>query len=339
MRSFLPYLILFLGFLSFGCGRLGDPGGGSENLPNRGVVPYELIAEDDGGDPRVLESATLLFRSPHALVDGARVLLFVEARDPDTGLSTIHRAISLDGGVRFGEPELVLEAPDTLEWTGGSVGSPSLHCTGTSCLMVVSSPGGFGLADGSLDGSFSLRAEPIYSAQHALELGGLYAPSLVALSDGFALFYEGSDVEDGSSRIFRTVAGSDLVFVAGEPVLAPGSDCLDLNGGEEACWDAEGVGSPEIRRATNEMGDIVFRMFYTGRAPGSTGIGFAASFDGLSWQRFDANPVLISDATITDPSNILIDDRYMLYFLHHRSGTQHGIGLAVNESGLPSEHF
>jgi len=326
-------LILCLG----ACGRLGDPGGGGDNLPNRGIVPYILDSNDDG-DPRILKSGEILYRAPQAWADGDRIVLFIEGLNPDTGVSSIYRTESEGGETGFDTPQLVLSAPEGSSWAGESVGAPSVHCSQTQCLMVVQTSGGFGLADGELKGSFQLHEDPIFDLEMAPGLGSLESPSLIQVENGFALYFEGREDNGSETRLYRTVSGSDLVFGPPQVIWKQASECVGSSD-ETNCWAIEGVGAPEVRVATNELGDTIFRMFYTGRAPGSSAIGFAASFDGVQWHGFANNPILESDATLDHPSNILVDSRYMLFFLHHQAGTKHGIGRAVNDEGLASETF
>ncbi len=328
---------LFLALVMCACGRLGDPGGGESNLPNRGIVPYTF---DDYGenDPRVIQSGDILYRAPQAWVHDDQVILFIEGLDPADGTSAIYRAVSNDSGSLFGTPELALSVPTNLAWTEGRVGAPDITCSGTQCLMVVQTPGGFGLAEGTLQGEFQLRNDPVFHLGLSPELEVIESPSLIKVEQGYALYFEGRKTGDPVSRVYRATSDESLAFGAVDVVWEPELECLDITQ-DDSCWAVDGVTNPEVRVAINELGDTIYRMFYTGRAPGSAAIGFAASFDGLHWHGFVNNPVLQSDATLDHPSNILLDNQYMLFFLHHQTGTTHGIGRAVNSAGLASEFF
>ena len=79
----------------------------------------------------------------------------------------------------------------------------------------------------------------------------------------------------------------DLTPYEGNPILTVG---------EEGMWDMRGVGDPRVIYA-----DGLFHMFYIGWIEGPTGnvnaVGYATSEDGLTWTKYDANPVFALDTS------------------------------------------
>lgn len=320
--------ILVLAAAFAGCGTLGGDHGGGEELPNRGIIPYEKVTEGDAGLAFVVpapEAARL--DGPSAVADDG-VALFVAVREGER--SRVVRADSADG-LTFGPTEDVLAADRPL--AGPSV----LRAAGRWHMAVTLDDGAaIGHARSDDGRRFTLDAAPLLAAEGPDEAGGIDGPSLVADGEGFRLYYAARAEAGGPQRILLAVAGADLRFERRGVVLGPGADCVDFQGAAKACWDAESVGAPEVRRARTATGREVWRLFYAGRRGDTSGLGFAASEDGLSWSRFAHNPVL-GDGAERDPTNVRHDERYLLYFLQGRRPL--GVAAAVDERGLASEAF
>lgn len=80
-------------------------------------------------------------------------------------------------------------------------------------------------------------------------------------------------------------ATPDAPYAESDPVL---------HLGEEGAWDAGLVHQPRVVQTPDG-----WVMFYRGskpRMPGSTGLGYATSSDGIHWARFGGNPVLTARA-------------------------------------------
>lgn len=308
-----------------GCATQGGEGGGAANLPNRGIVPYEKVELGDAGVPIVLAPPDDDTRvgGASAVVDGGRVVLYVELG------GSVARAESADGVV-FGAPETVLSA-------GAAIGSPAVARAGDAWHLVYVRDGGraIGYARSADGRRFEAEAAPLLVAEGEDEAGGLDGPSLVPVDGGFRLYYAARADADSPFRVAWAESGPDLRFERRGVALEPGAGCVDFLGKTVTCWDADGVESPEVRRARTPTGRTVWRMFYTGRRGGKTGLGFAASFDGVAWSRYAHNPVLDDAGSEREPSNVLLGGRYLLYFVQGRRPP--AIGAAVSAAGRPAD--
>ncbi len=343
-----------------GCGTLGGDGGGANELPNRGIVPYEKVtvggadagASDVGADVAPAPGSPFVLQpedpkgqriaEPSAVVDGGRVVLFAGVRTVKGGATVIARAEAEDG-VRFGPLETVLAAEGGPEWFGGAIGAPAVVRDGERWLMAfaVGDGAGIGLATSEDGVAFTPGAGPVLTAEGEDEAGGVGSPSLVVGPEGLVLFYEARREAGGPAHLRRASSPDGVTFTRDGAVLEGGVDCLDPQGEPETCWDAFSVETPEARLATTATGRRVWRLFYAGRASakGKADLGFAASFDGLVFERYRFNPVLDDSVDERAPSNVLSGGRYLLYFAEDRSTKGQGVGLAIDDAGAPSERF
>ena len=323
------------------CGAAGGPDGGGDNLPDRGIIPYQKITAVEQNPPFLFgpdESAGLVMVEPSALVVDGRVSIFFEARDEAGPGGKIVRADSPDGGLTFGRPEVVLE-PEGLE----RVGAPSVVVDpgGVWTMAVeIGQEEGIALATSGDGRAFSLDPEPVLAPQGDSEAGGLGGPSLVLVSRGFDLYYHARPQgEEGLTAIYKA-SGDAEGFTRSGRVIGPGEGCLSAAGIPEACWDGGGASSPEVHLSRNvATGRTLVRMMYTGTGSGNNvGIGFAASFDGEDWSRFPFNPILAETRRESDPTNIRVGDTFLLYFTD-RVAARFGVGFALNQADSPSEVF
>ncbi|MCB9729345.1 MAG: hypothetical protein H6744_15820 [Deltaproteobacteria bacterium] len=330
-----------------GCAALGGGGGGGENLPNRGIAPYVRVGGDDEETPlpyalEAEEPEAVELREPSAVVVDAQVLLYVELRERVGGAASIARASSDASGTSFGPSEPVLDPAEAPEWADGRVGAPSVLRTDGGWLLAFAygDGAGIGLAR-SQDGlHFDVDPQPALARDPATE-ASVDAPSLVRFGDQLVLLYEVLGVEEGATRrIDRALADGDGVsFARAGTALEAGTGCFGADGAEDPCWDRAGVGSPELRVSRTATGRELLRLFYTGYSGKRGDLGFAASFDGVTWSRFAFNPVVAEKLDERGPTNVRFGDIYLLYYVETGSGTAHGIAAARDEAGVPSERF
>jgi len=340
-QSRLILLALFAGLA--GCAALGGGGGGDDNLPNRGIVPYVRALSADGETGRfVLESSdptTLIFVEPHALLTAdTQIVLFAEARDLDAGGASVVRC-DVEATLTCGTPRTVLD-PSAAEWLEGRAGAPSVVLQDGSWLLAFAYGAGAGIGLAwSVDGEdFVLDDEPLLEAAGTYEAGGIDSPSLVQTETGYRLYYEGRDA-NGAARILVAEGDFGLDFERRGVALNVGLDCRDVAGQPEPCWDAAGVGSPEVRVGTTGAGRRVYRLFYTGVGAAGMDLAFAASWEGFEFERFVFNPVIATAATERQATNLWVDDRYLLFFEERVSNAVRGIAVSINEPDAPTEVF
>ena len=342
-RRILPLVWLYAVALLMGCGTLGEGDGGAENLPNTGVIPYTLAAfngEDGETTPYSLpapDPAITLYLSPFAWQEGTDVHLLFEANDRDDGAGRILTAQSTDGGFSFGAATDVLLPHSAPGWVNGRVGDPTLWQTEGGPFLLAFAYGdgdGIGLARSADGAQFTIEDTPLLV--RGVDEGQISDPSLVAADGVFWLYYtETADGDDGG-RISLATAADDLVFERQGTVLLPDPGCEDDS---DPCWDAGGLEGAEVRVATTDLGRQIFRMFYSGHRGGRSNLGFASSWDGLTWERFPYNPIL-ADATDTQaPSNLLVESTYLLYFQREENARSQGIALGALETTNPTQNF
>jgi len=330
------------GLAVFSCSSLGGEGGGGSNLPNRGITPYVPVELDEAGSAVVLPDGDGegLLREPAAVDFGGVVLLYVERRDvADLGAATgqIQHADSDDGGLTW-TPLTPTLTPADVPFALRRVGAPSVILVRGTYHMVFAVDDGraIGYATSADGHAFVAHPTPLLTPEGDAEALGVDSPSIVADGDRFLVFYgatrAGDDGKPRTSVARASFASPDAVERQGV-VFEPGTGCLDAFGAEVACWDADTLAAPEVRAASTRGGRRVFRLFYAGRRGNNTALGFAASWDGASFERFAFNPVL--EGGPAEPTNILSLDRYLLLYVD-RAG---GIALAIDDSGQPAERF
>lgn len=312
------------------CAALGGDDGGGAHLPNRGVVPWTRVTPDDA--PFILvppaDAPSVRWREPNALVRDGVVQLYVEARDTADDSARVLWATSEDGVV-FTAPSVAL--------ADAAAPSAAVDAAGTTWLAFAAPDGAaIGLASSSDGAYFGLVDPEVATAAAADEV--LASPSLVV--DGSRLVIYFTRVTAGSAPTIVRVSGpASGPFTLDGVALEGGTGCLASDGGAEPCWDDGGVSSPDVRLATTPAGRRVFRLFYRG-AHGATGdLGFAASWDGLTFSRFPFNPVVDERFDEVGPSNVRLGDRYLLYWSEERSASAHGVALAIDDTDAPTDRW
>lgn len=319
--------------LAAGCGTLGGEEASTAELPNRGVVPYRW-ASDPSGPPTLLLSPELFssepgveLRSPSAVVRDGAIDLYLEVRGPTSSSIAVARLDAAGTGL---VEVLHLELPGARD--------PAFVRAGAVVHAVFATSGGRELGHAvSEDGrTFAVDPAPLWVGAGPAEAGGIGAPSLAISSGAPVLLAYEARAEAGAPASIALAEGSALGSLERlGTILGAGEGCSGADGREAACWDAEGVESPELRRATTAAGRTVHRLMYTGRGRAGTGIGFAAWFEPAQVERSPYNPI-VDDEDLDEaaPSNLRWGDLYLLYLT--RAG---GIAVAINDQGAPSETF
>jgi len=310
LKALLPIVIMLTACAAQG----GDEGGGAR-LPNRGIAGWIVSGSID--EPFVIESGAgdaALFGGPSALVVEGEIVVWFHALG--AGAPVVRRAASPDGEAFGPATDALAEARD-----------PSVVCAddGAFWMAFADPEGGLGLAR-SDDGRTFERVT-------ASGLPAGTEPSLVIDDRRFVLYA----VVDGA--IVRAEAGADRAFGEATVVLAPGTDCADAFGVAEPCWDATALGGPDVRLARTATGRRVLRMMYAGRRGATSDLGFAASFDGLTWSRYAYNPVVEQGFSQESPSAIALPDGYALYWSEPRSASFGGVVLARSAPTVPAERW
>lgn len=334
-----------VGLCALGCGTAAEGGGGGEHLPNRGIVPYTLIAFLRGTAPSnwlyppTPDFQALSVGAPSALATDEGVALFGLGRL--AGEPLLGRADSPDG-VAFGPFDSVLspvpeDARDPAVVVDAATHRWHLFLARADGLWHAESP--------DAGRTFALDAAPLLmpDADDPAEAGGLFAPSAVFVDGTLHLYYAARGLEADAPLVIRHTArpAAGGTFGPRTTLLAPGEGCLDVTGMPFTCWDGAGVGHPEVRAARTPTGRRVYRLMYTGDSGFVQSVGFAAAFaPDEPFTRYAYNPILKDkDAKLdrTSPSNVRLDDGYLLYF--GLEGQRPAVGVAEDREGEPSDVF
>lgn len=346
-----PRLIhLLAGFLASAslnaCAALGGEDGGADNLPDRGIAGWSPTAT--AASPYTLGTVGgPLTGGPSALVDPttARIVLWFHQRDTD-GTFAIYRTSAPAAlaatqtptedtadpapppTFAFDAPTLVLEDardPSVVRFPDGRYLMAYLDAS--SLLRLATSTDGLTFTDQPATG---LPTEP--RASPSLVLSGPTASSPIATSP-ISLYTVASDA------LVRQTADLDFAFTTELTTLSPGTDCLDLDGEPESCWDETAITDAEVRRATSPTGRPLLRVFYAGRTTSTTSLGFAASHDGLAFSRYAFNPVVDATISATGPTAVRIGSSYHLLYAEVRNAASGGIVHLVSYPPAAADDF
>ncbi len=318
--------ILILSLAVVSCGTLAAGDGGSSNLPNRLIIPFNKIEAPEGDDestlPFVITEDDVALDEPNGLVAGSGVDLYFQASTEE--MTVIQRASSSDG-ISFGASETVFE-PES-DWEGTSVGSPTV-IRGSQYVLFYVGGGGAAVGRATSDNgtSWTRQDQPVFDPDESIE-----SATVVRFDGAYLLYYSvlGED-EDGDVvpvRIELARSNDGLVWSETGEVFSSAGGCTTPSGLDTACWDGTYVGSPDARIVTSPTGREVVDLWYTAGNGTNSNIGFAGSFDGTTFSRFADNPV-VSDATPERAANVLeVNGRLFMYYSDNHSGSR-SIGLA-----------
>lgn len=309
--------------LAGGCGLgwFGDDPGGADGLPVSGAGPYgkpDFDFDTPAEEPFVVVDGSGSLFDPAALPrpDGGVRLWFSRLPDQAVDRHQIWRA-ELPGVLELPDvgPEASMAA--TEPWEQGQVRAPSVIDVGDRLVMYfqggVSDPA-IGRAE-STDGGATWTKDPANPV-----LVGATDPAAAEAPGQILLYF----TRPGVAGIFRAVSTDGASFAADPvPVLSPRAD--------PDAFDVGGVAEPFVLVEPTPAGAVHFAMFYTGADAGDVAIGYAGSFDGVVWQRFNGvEPILPAGGpTEHGPAAVVYADRALLFYDQLGLGRQR-IGVALH---------
>ena len=334
--SFISAVIAF--YILTACAQLGGREGGGDSLPNRGITNYESAALGDPPSDIVLAppgSSSQSYGEPSAIVYQDQVHLYVHAVEWN-GEGSILLFVSQDNGKSFTEPSTVAEAPTG---TSGILSSPSVSCIDNTCILgaLAGNPAAIYIADGPPQGPFVWRDSPAVEATEDFESGGISSPSVILEDTQIRIYYTTKPELDAPTSIAGGTLNHSNLFEKWGVIVAPGRECLDSSGLPASCWNEVGNREPEVKIALTGTGRTLYRMLFTGTDGNTDQVGFAASWDGETFESYAFNPIF--DDGKTQVSNIRVGDSYLLYYVPSATWDAGKIGLAVNEQGNATESF
>ncbi|MFH2008551.1 MAG: hypothetical protein ABI333_18330 [bacterium] len=319
------------------CGAGAEEGGGDSNLPTRLAGPYKALPEDPRtpiAEPKVLEDedGDWAFYGPSAFspAEGEYTVFFTA----DNGSrAEIRRADGVDLANEPRDMAVVLEASATT-WEASRVAHPALLQPGLTTdfgLFFQGGDGEIGYASSDDGFVFTRHADnPLVSASLPEEGARVGEPTAVWSGDTVLLYYAAQDpgaiflaslTVDANGAVTVEKVDPDPATPAHDPVLGPNPFAGQ--------FDEAAVGAPTIT-ITNDSGRPVYDMWYSGvRADGDLCIGFAGSYDGLLFKRFDENPVLKPGIPAeADPSVITYEFTAVMFYTLG-TGLDRAVGAAT----------
>lgn len=175
-----------------------------------------------------------------------------------------------------------------------SIGTPDHDVQGASWIGRATADNPFG--------PFTADAEPVLlpGPQGAWDAFSVNDPHVIQVQEAYWMYYDGAaeDPEEGgreSIGLAFSLDGiswskhnvpdtADAAFAESDPVFTASSD--------EAAWDAERVGEPNVIQT--EDGWLMFYVSDRGRHLGrqTFGLGYAVSQDGVAWTRGNLDPLI-----------------------------------------------
>ena len=187
-------------------------------------------------------------------------------------------------------------------WEAGDTGAPSVVVVDGTYHLFYRGGYGYGIGHAvSPDGIDWTRGGTSGLVLDRDEVGldgPLDGPNVLFGPDSQWSFRMWFCVEGGGIRHARSSDG-DTWFVDPEPVLSRG------RAGE---WDGDRIGDPMVSVEAWSSGRRVYRMLYAGSDGDNYSIGYAASWDGIAWEKFQNNPVLDEFIVISNLVGYTIDE-------------------------------
>ncbi len=299
------------------CAQAGGGSGGGENLPSAGVVPWSASQTEDGlANYIVAGDANVRYSEPAVWRHTDRVQLWLTRVQDGTSAIVVTDGSSLE---RLGSPEVAIhDARD-----------PAVASDHDGVLWLAWIDEGSGAIVAARVDESGVPTQPVSRLVEPRAGERLGAPSLAATDDGWLLVFSATPSPDAASRIDRVWLDADRHARQRITIVDVERECADIAGVSEPCWDADGVGSPDLKRDVTALGRTQYRLFFAGERQGRRDIGFAASFDGTHWSRYAFNPVLGDTFDESGPASLRDGDRTLLLFTDDRGAVQNGITFAT----------
>lgn len=268
-----------------GCGALGGPAT-SDHVPNAGVTGWHLLPSNSQTEIQ----EPFVFCPP----GGARAPAVVRG-----GSGVVWRLwyVTADGAVggatsSDGLYDWVDDGP--LALAGGPWSDVSVARDGEIWRLAAATSDGSRISIfGSVDGAAWAPVASL-AATEPWEAGRVGGPALLAdpISGGWILFHEGA--RRGAIGAATSADGETWVD-SSEPILTPATIAASTE------WSVLSLGAPSAAIDTSRPGPAVYKLWFEakelrhGRTPSLSEsadvVGFAGSFDGVTWQAFAGNPV------------------------------------------------
>ena len=315
-----------------GLGLVENQSGGGDNLPTQAAGPYgklEVDSDTVASEPFVVSVRRTNVRDPAPLwrADGGFRLWFGYEDDPNVDLSEIWYAeLSTLQDLPEVAPTPALTADAT--WEEDRVGAPSILELEDGRLVMFYQGGQTQRSIGRADSSDGGQTWTKHPENPVLE--GWYAPSVIenpADGGGSWTLYGN---RGGMPGIFRADSpDGDNWTPTGEAVIMP-------RVGTPEAYDRHSVSDPFVVVREISAGEYQYGMFFnaadSGDAEASISVGWAGSFDGFEWQRFDNpdGPVLAPEGPSEHGPAVLVAPAQGIMFYNELNQGVQAIAVAVH---------
>jgi hypothetical protein len=313
-----------------GVGPFDDEPGGRDNLPTRAAGPYdktEIDFDTPADEPYVVADIAANVRDPSPLGRaGGGIRLWYTREDPDEGSAEIWYAELPDVHSVPDVPARFALAADA-GWEEGFVGEPSVVDLGGGQLVLYYRGGIESPAIGRADSSDEGQSWQKHAGNPILEAAA--SPAAALLADRTVLYFVDPD-EPG----IRAATATDGVGFTREP--AP---VIAVRPGLAEAFDTLAVADPFALVTATLDGEepVHVGLFFTGTRPGGDpgtlidAIGYAGSYDGLSFDRFfGADPVLEPGLPSDGGAGVISVAAGGVLFFHELKQTRYRIGAALH---------
>jgi hypothetical protein len=329
MRAAALALVAVVAPAGCGIGFADDASGGMDGLPTVGAGPFRKLVADENtpaDEPWLVTERVIDFSEPVIVArSGGGFTFFVTREDPDppVGDSQIWR-----GAIR--EPTELPDEPVApvftaeLAWEEGHVAAPSIVDLGGDRLLLYYEGG---LASRSLGRAESTDGGRTWTRSAAPVLADAALASVA--TDG-ALWLAAFTRPDPATEpgIFLARSGDGIAWVADTtPILVPS--------GIPDSFEEVAVSSPHLAWLEESTGRGHWALWYGGLEdlpdPGDApryAIGYAASFDGMDWDRLGGGrPVLSAPA---GAPTVIVDGPRATLLFDAANGRRLAVGVALH---------
>ncbi len=322
--------VAFVVLCMAGCGTIGGPGGGDNNLPNSGAGPFKPIEAEPGdrlNAPIALEEAADL-DDPCVLVRGDALGAWITATRE--GKARIEHSDA--DQLREGFGPLLVDVEATFDWEQGEVRHASIidRTTASEPMRMVYEAGGavgFAVTPDGIGHAWQKNPLPILQANGLEEGATLKSPSLARIGDRLRVYYLANGVVWAAEAPLADPTA--MVRLDGNPQTPMRDPVLS------ALPFLTTLDKVSARAANTPTGRQLVTLYLSGPVPSTATIpphnsGVAAAFDGLHFEVVPS-PILPRLEAAHSPS--LASQAYgpkMLLFYAHRVGPYEAITIGTS---------
>jgi len=197
--------------------------------------------------------------------------------------------------------------------------------TGSLMRMLFSwqNLGSIGYTDG-MDGVYWGKVSIAFTLQQANSWASIrvYSPCVVLVGETYHMWF-GGDISGGRgsgigyTRCYLCKGSGSIIYwdKSNTSILSPAQQ-----------WESTHVSYPSV---IFDARDNLFKMWYSGGL-GFTGVGYASSKDGVTWEKYSGNPIFPTPSLpIAETTVVQINDYFVMFY-----SVSSSIGIARSKDGI-----